>query len=56
MQQALTDLKQAVMAKRARGDPRRGDIFELATPDARFGYGLVVEGGGCPYRRAEAAL
>jgi hypothetical protein len=29
--------------------PRRGDVFEIETPDGKFGYGLVVEGGGCPY-------
>lgn len=29
--------------------PGRGDVFELPTPDGRFGYGLVVEGGGVPY-------
>lgn len=37
------------MAKKARGSPRRRDVFELPTPDGRFGYGVVVEGGGCPY-------
>lgn len=36
-------------AGRARGNPRRGDVFEMPTPDGRFGYGVVVEGGGCPY-------
>ena len=29
--------------------PSRGDVFELPTPDGRFGYGLVIEGGGVPY-------
>lgn len=36
-------------AKQKQTSPRRGDLFELVAPDGRLGYGLVVEGGGCPY-------
>lgn len=36
-------------AKRRRGSPHRGDVFEIAAPDGRLGYGVVIEGGGCPY-------
>lgn len=35
--------------KQKQSAPRRGDVFELGTPDGRFGYGVVVEGGGVPY-------
>src|SRR4051794_32821450 len=33
-------------AKRKRIKLREGDVFELAVPDGRFGYGIVVKRGG----------
>lgn len=41
--------EQTVPETQRRHPPRRSDVFELAVPDGRFGYGLVVEGGGVPY-------
>lgn len=37
------------MDKKHQSPPRTGDVFELRTPDGRFGYALVVEGGSVPY-------
>ncbi|MBA2466803.1 MAG: hypothetical protein H0V46_04275 [Sphingomonas sp.] len=35
--------------RKRRPSPHRGDVFELPTTDGRFGYGLVIVGGGRPY-------
>jgi len=28
---------------------KAGGVFEIPTPDGRFGYGVIIKGGGVPY-------